>query len=153
MPRHLIHRQVWAASVGIGQACNVNVFWIVLAVVVCGALVYLGYAIEPHYASKDGHRFLCIGQMVSGDHQGGRKREVRISVLPDGVLQMDVKRGLRRTTMQWSIEAKIADPPPRRAVYLLRRQGDDGTTERMAIRLPATSRAVATLDQAMTKSG
>jgi hypothetical protein len=125
----------------------VDVFWIALALGVCGALMFLGYRIEPHYVSKDGRRFLCTGQLVSSyGEPEGRRHEVRISVLSDGVLQIDTKRGMRRTISMWTLEGKAAEHPKRRLVYLLRGTVSDGVTQRMTIRLPPNSRAVAILD-------
>jgi hypothetical protein len=131
----------------------VDVVWIVLALAVCGGLIYVGYRIEPHYVSKNGRRFLCTGQLLSayGDPDG-RRREVRISVLPDGALQMDVKRGMRRSLSMWSVEGKAAEPPPRRVVYVLRGRDDAGATQRMVIRLPSNSRAVATMDDVLAST-
>jgi hypothetical protein len=129
----------------------VDVFWMLLALGVCGALMFLGYRIEPHYASKDGRRFLCTGQQVSSyGEPEGRRHEVRISVLPDGALQMDTKRGMRRTISLWTLEGKAAEHPKRRLVYVLRGTDGSGVTQRMTIRLPPKSRAVAILDNVVT---
>ena len=135
------------------QAVCVDVFFVVLAVAICAALFYIGYRIEPHYVSKDGHRFLSTGQFISahGDPEG-RKREVWISVLPGNRLQMKAKRGLRRTVSDWSIEGKADEPPPRRAVYVLCSRTPGGTTHRMTIQLPSKSRAVAVLDEALAQT-
>lgn len=135
------------------QAVSVDLFWMVLALAVCAALVYVGYRIEPHHVSKDGRRFLSTGQWIStyGDPEG-RKREVWISVLPDGQLQIDVKRRMHRDVSHWSIEGKAAEPPPRRAVYVLRSLNASGSTQRMAIQLPSKSRAVAVLDEVHAKT-
>ena len=123
-----------------------------VAIAVCAALWYAGYRLEPHYSSKDGRRFLCTGQWMSarGDPEG-RKREVRIVVLGDGRLQMEVKRGLRRKASYWSIEGKASHSPGKRAVYVLRANAVGGT-QRMTIQLPSKSRSVPVLDQALTRS-
>jgi hypothetical protein len=129
------------------QACDVDVFFVVLAVAVCAGLVYVGYRIEPHHVSKDGRRFLCVAQWISA--QGGtdgRKREVWINVLPNGQLQVDVKRRLRHDVTTWALEGKSASPPSKREVYVLRTLHTLGGTQRMTIRLPTRSRAVAILD-------
>jgi hypothetical protein len=152
MPTTITHRQPWPESSATRHAVSVNVFLMVLALAGCAALWYVAYRIEPHYASKDGRRFLCIGQWVSahGDPEG-RKREVRIIVLPEGQLRMDVKRRMRHTFSVWSIEGKAVEPPPRRAVYVLRGNAVGGT-QRMTIQLPSKSRAVAVLDEALAKT-
>lgn len=129
------------------QASRVDVVWMTLAIAVCAALLYLGYRIEPHHVSKDGTRFLSSGQWISqqGDPDG-RRREVWVKVLPDNQLQVDVKRHMRHDVTHWSIEGKSAEPPPRRAVYVLRSLDHRGMTQRMTIKIPAKSRAVQSLD-------
>jgi hypothetical protein len=129
------------------QAGDVDLLWMLLAVGVCAGLIYVGYRIEPHHVSKDGRRFLCTGQRISaqGDNDG-RKREVWISVLPSGQLEVDVKRRMHHDVTTWAIEGKATTPPPKREVYVLRTINALGSTDRMAIRVPAKSRAVALLD-------
>jgi hypothetical protein len=129
------------------QADDVDVFWMLLAVAVCVGLVYLGYRIEPHHVSRDGTRFLCTGQWISaeGDNDG-RKREVWITVLSPGQLQVDVKRRLHHDVTTWSLEGKSATPPRKREVYVLRSPHSLGGTQRMSITLPSKTRAIAILD-------
>lgn len=124
-----------------------DVLWVLLALVVCLAIGYVGYRIEPHHVSKDGKRFLSIGQWISthGDPEG-RKREVWVRVLPDGQLQIDSKRRMHREVTNWSLEGKSPEPPPKREVYVLRTVSSLGTLQRMTLKLPAKSRAVKTLD-------
>jgi hypothetical protein len=122
----------------------------VLAIGVCAGLVYVGYRLEPHHVSKDGSRFLSSGQWISsGGDPAGRRREVWVRVLPGGQLQVDVKRRMRHDVTHWSIEGKSPDPPPRRAVYVLRSIDHRGTTQRMTIKVPAKSRAIGILDEAI----
>ena len=121
-----------------------------LAVAVCAGLLYAGYRIEPHHVSKDGSRFLTSGQWISNHGEPtGRRREVWVRVLPGGQLQVDVKRRMRHDVTHWSIEGKSAEPPPRRAVYVLHSISHLGTTQRMTIKVPAKSRAVSILDEAI----
>jgi hypothetical protein len=129
------------------QADVVGVFWFLLAIVVCAGLVYLGYRIEPHHVSRDGTRFLCTGQWISaeGDNDG-RKREVWVSVISPGQLQVDVKRRLHHDVTTWSLEGKSEAPPRKRAVYVLRAPHVLGGTQRMSITMPSNSRAIAILD-------
>jgi hypothetical protein len=128
----------------------VDVVWMLVAIAICAGLLYLGYRIEPHHVSRDGNRFLCTGQWLSahGDADG-RKREVWVNVLPYGQLRVDVKRRLRHDVTHWSIEGKAPNPPPRREVYVLRTINVLGGTDRMTIKVPSKSRAVAILDEAM----
>jgi hypothetical protein len=129
------------------HAGPVNAFFMVLALAICAGLVYFGYRLEPHHVSKRGDRFLCTGQWIKpGGDTDGRKREVWVTVLGGGQLQIDVKRRLRHDVSTWTIEGKAQSPPPRRAVYVLRAINALGSTERMTIKLPSRSRAVAVLD-------
>ena len=128
------------------QAGRVDVFLMLLAIAVCVGLLYLGYHIEPHHVSRQGDRFLCMGQWLSPRGEAdGRRREVWINVLETGHLQVNTKRRLRHDVSTWSLEGKAASPPPRKAVYVLRTV-NTGATERMTIKIPAKSRAVHILD-------
>jgi hypothetical protein len=132
------------------QAGDVDALWMILAIGVCAVLVYLGYRIEPHHVSKDGSRFLSTGQWISTEGAAtGRRREVWVSVLNDGQLQIDVKRRMRHDVTHWSIEGKSPQPPPRREVYVLRTLNHLGQTQRMTIRIPARSRAVGIVEAAI----
>jgi hypothetical protein len=129
------------------QADDVNVFWMVLALAVCVGLVYLGYRIEPHHVSRDGTRFLCTGQWISPDGDtDGRKREVWVTILSPGQLQVDVKRRLHHDVTTWALEGKSPAPPRKREVYVLRAPDALGGTQRMTITMPSKSRAIAMLD-------
>ncbi len=129
------------------QAGRVDVLLMLLALAACAGLLYLGYRIEPHHVSRKGDRFLCTGQWLSPQGEAdGPKREVWINVMGTGQLQVDTKRRLRHDVTNWSLEGKAASPPPRKAVYVLRTITSLGTTERMTIKIPAKSRAVASLD-------
>lgn len=128
-----------------GHALTVEYVWLVLAIAGCVGLVWLAYRIEPHWVSKDGHRFLCNAQQLSP--QGtveGRARETRVTVLPDGSIHLATKRYMRRRQSVWKLASKSDDPPRRREVYLLRHR--DPAEGMVALRLPSNSRAVPVLD-------
>ena len=128
------------------QAWCVDLLWMLLAIAVCAGMVYAGYRIEPHRVSRDGKRFLCTGQWISssGDNEG-RRREVWISVLPSGQLEVDVKKRLHHEVTTWALEGKGSTPAPKRAAYVLRTLSS-GATQRMILTMPAKSRAVTILD-------
>ncbi len=133
------------------QAGRVGLIWLLLAIAVCAGLIYLAFRLEPHHVSKDGRRFLATGRFISdhGEPAGGR-REVWVSVT-DGsqLLQIGVKRRMRHDLSQWTIEGKSPNPPPRRAVYVLRSVTAAGPIQRMTIQVPSKSRAVAILDEVL----
>src|SRR4051794_26371976 len=151
---HVGQRRTPAGSrpgAGIGQAVAVDVVWVVLGIGLCAGLIYLGYRIEPHRVSKDGKRFLCTGQRLApGGDTDGRKREVWITVLDGGQLQVDIKRRMHHDLSHWTLEGKAPNPPSGRAVYVLRTVNNLGALDRMAIRLPAKSKAVSVLDDVIT---
>jgi hypothetical protein len=118
----------------------------VLAIALCAGLFYAGYRIEPHRVSKDGKRFLCTGQWISSSGANeGRRREVWISVLSSGQLEVDVKKRLHHDVTTWALEGKGTTPPPNRAAYVLRTLSE-GATQRMIVTMPKKSRAVGILD-------
>ena len=47
-----------------------SVLWGVGAIVVCAVLLYVAYAIEPHWVAKDGRSFLTTSEVV--DETGRR---------------------------------------------------------------------------------
>lgn len=120
--------------------------WFALLIVAMGGLWWVAYRMEPHWSSRDGHRFLCMAQDLPDGFSPGRLRETRVTVLDDGALVIGQKRSMRRRQSIWTIEGKASDPPPRREVYVVRERVDGSAGKRMAIRLPAKSRSVAVLD-------
>jgi hypothetical protein len=125
----------------------VDALWIIGFVAVVAGLYYVAYRVDPHWASKDGRRFVCHGQLV--DHYGNTLqnwREYRFKVLDhDRILARRHSRWTRRNEGVWLVAAKSDNPPKNREVYLLA-SADGGNTDQMAIRLPASSPAVAVLE-------
>jgi hypothetical protein len=117
-------------------------FWFVLSVAVCGGLAWVAIRLEPHWVSKDGRNMLCAGQYI--DTQGnpqGRWRETRVIIPEEGPLRIDQKRLMRRNTSYWQLEQQ-APGGGRKAVFLLRGRDTDGTPAFMALRFPASSKAL-----------
>jgi hypothetical protein len=126
--------------------------WAALGIVAMGLLAWLGFRIEPHWVSKDAHRFLCGGQLMS--HLGqpvGRWRETRVIIDASGTAQVDQKRFLRHNSSVWSVSAESPQPPPRRVVFLLSGHTADGRPAMLALKLPTKSRAIEVLREAMRK--
>jgi hypothetical protein len=121
-----------------------------LALAIMAALAWVGFRLEPHWVSKDGHRFLCSGQIMSPLGQPlGRWRETRVIVDQRGDLQVDQKRMMRRKSSIWRVKAESPDPPKRRAVFLLSSHEHDGQADMLALKLPANSRAIPVLRDTM----
>ena len=133
--------------VGHTRVVMIDALWIVGFVAVVGGLYYLAFRIDPHWASKDGHRFICHGQLV--DRHGNTLqnwREFRFEVIDDMRIRARRRsRWTRRNVGVWRVAAKSDNPPKNREVYLLT-SAESGITDQMAIRLPASSRAVAVLE-------
>ena len=125
-----------------------DALWIIGPLAAVGLMYFAASRIDAHWVSKDGRRFLCQAQVLTA--QGavdGKAHELRIIVRPDGLLQLDQRRRMhRRITEVWRVTGKSADPPRRRAVYLLKPRHEDGAKGQIAVRLPDSSRAVAVLD-------
>jgi hypothetical protein len=129
----------------------VNTLWIVLFFAVMAGLWWVSYKIEPHYASKDGKRFLCTAQEIVGGQPAGRSRETRVMVLDDGVLHCSQKRGLRRNGALWALVGKSPSPPRRLQVYVAQELLDGhALPNQLAIRVPANSRVIPILEQLLT---
>lgn len=117
------------------------------AIVILVGLAIAAFKIEPHWVSKDGHRFICKGQYVDdlGNVSGGW-HEYRFRIDDNGEIE-----GKRRSALGgrhagvWRMRVRSPDPPRRKAVYLL--HPVRGTGSMLAIRLPERSRAVAVLDE------
>ena len=119
---------------------------VVLVVSGCVGLVWLARRIEPHWSSRDGHRFIARTQSLGvGDSPEGGWVEVRGSVDGDHVTL--VARGRRSGSVRgtYRVVAKSGEPPRGKAVYLL--AGD----HRVVLRVPRTSHTVAVLDRLLRR--
>lgn len=135
----VVHRRrVWE----VGGVVDV-VWFIALALGVAG-LAWLLFGTDPHWASKDGRRFICrvqgLDDRLAND---GLPAEVRVTVVDDIV---EVRpRGLRaiRYKGHYRVTAKAPSTSRKRSVYLLRA---DGEGRQIALRVPTTSRCAPVLD-------
>lgn len=120
-----------------------------LAAVIAGGglILWLAFRMEPHWVSRDGSRFICRGQLIDDHgHEMGRWNEYRFRVTPEGEVFATRRSFVGRSgNGLWRVAARSPDPPRRRAVFLLHPVLDAGSM--MAVRMPATSRAVETLDR------
>jgi len=119
----------------------VDVVVTVLGLAACGGLLWIALQIEPHWCSKDGRRFSCrVQRLGQHDQPEGRWVEMRAGVV-DRTLVMRPRGVLGRLPGgDYRVLAKSPDSPRRRTYFVV-----DGPV-RLLLRVPASSRAVDTLD-------
>jgi hypothetical protein len=116
--------------------------WALVLVALAGGLFWLAARLEPHWSSPDGSRFTCRVQEI--DNAGrplSRWYGARAEVVEGRVAIR--KKVLMRTAAPVDprpVSARSERPPRGTAIYLL--PGDP----LLALRIPASSRAVACLD-------
>ena len=124
-----------------------DALWVVGFVAVVSGLYFAAFHADPHWVSKDGRRFVCHAQLV--DHYGNTLhtwREYRFEVIDDKrIFARRRSRWTRRSEGVWRVAGRSEDPPKRRHVYLLA-SAEGGNTDQMAIRRPASSRAIEVLE-------
>ncbi|MFT3854152.1 MAG: hypothetical protein QM733_15625 [Ilumatobacteraceae bacterium] len=132
-----------------------TVLWVVVPLVVVVLMYWLSLRIEPHWVSKDGHRFITTVQAITGHGEPeGRPKEAKVLVLPNDRLQLSQRRFLAKSlNEQWRVAGKSPTPPKRKAVYLLHAADDDGAGGQLALKLPDNSRAVPILDEIVARRG
>ncbi|MGB8860770.1 MAG: hypothetical protein WCC60_16040 [Ilumatobacteraceae bacterium] len=125
-----------------------EVVWIILIVVAMGAMWWVAYRMEPHWSSRDGRRFFCTAQELTGGESTGHPKETRVSITPDGALYISQKHLMRRRTSVWSIVGKSPSPPPKLQIYVAQHRADaKDLPSHLAIRIPRNSRCIAVLDE------
>jgi len=126
---------------------SVDLVWGALLLIVMAGMWWLAYRMEPHWASKDGKRFLASAQELAGTATAGRPKETRVLVMPDGMLLVSHKRRMRRVHTQWKLVGKVPAPPRRLEIYLAELREDGRAVPRMlTLRIPKKSRVVPVLD-------
>ena len=125
-----------------------DALWIVIPIGACAGMLWLAARIEPHWASRDGRRFLTVAQPIDRHGQSlGRPFEVRVTVGADRMLHLARRRLVRRQTNQIFAVAGASEHPPRgKAIYLLHTVPADTEGNQLVLRLPARSKAVAVID-------
>jgi hypothetical protein len=123
----------------------VNAVLTVGVVLLAGLALWWAVRVEPHWASRDGQRFVARVHMLrSGDQPEGRWREVRAGVTTNRTVLLR-PRGLAAGAVrgEWRMVNASVDERRRRAVYVaVRVQGDD----RLVLRIPLSSRSRPVLD-------
>ena len=120
--------------------------WLLLAIAVCVGAGWFAFHMEPHWVSKDGARFLTVGQKLDDrGEQLTRWREMRVIVARTGRIEVEEKRFMRRHLSYWTLEAEAPEAPRRKVVFVLRGHDDRGVPILLSLRMPASSRAVGVL--------
>jgi hypothetical protein len=111
---------------------------------VVGFLAWVGWGMEPHWSSKDGHKFTCIMHLHPEDaNDRPRWRDVKVSV--DGNELVVYSRTRRSGNLRgvWKVVGAVNDGEKNRRLYEVRTASDAGAT----IRVPQSSRCVPVLDR------
>lgn len=111
---------------------------------VLGALAWLGWGLEPHWAAKDGRRFMCRMQLVPLDvHERTRWHDVKVSV--DNRELYIFARSRRASDLRgtWRVVGAVDDSAKKRRIFELRNANDDAAS----LRVPIKSRCVPVLDE------
>lgn len=139
---------------------------------ICAVMVWGSYKIEPHWVSRDGRRVICYGQGMS--RRGatyGRWREVRVTSIGEGLVEVRPRRGSlaadryadtpatpglmgfggggRRASKvsRWRVSGTPPQISGRRVIFQLNNTGGSALPDMVVIRLPAKSRAIPMLEE------
>jgi hypothetical protein len=137
-----------------------DIVWIVLLFGGCAGLWYWASRLEPHFVSKDGERFMATMQtLTTHDLPDSRIREVRGRFLDDGLVRLDQKQPIGRSTATWRVVGRSPLTAKGKVIFTLRevesnvpltrRQAARRPTNpngRVALRLPHNSTLIERLD-------
>ena len=111
---------------------------------VVGLLAWLGWGLEPHWAAKDGRRFMCRMQLVPLDaHERTRWHDVKVSVDEGELFVFARSRRAGDLRGTWRVVGAVDDPAKRRRIFELRNRNDDAAS----LRVPQSSRCVSVLNE------
>ncbi len=111
---------------------------------VIGLLAYVGWGLEPHWASKDGVKFMCRMQEYPDDPgQRLRWHDVKVKV-DDGELLVSA-RARKSSALRgvWRVVGAVTVDEKNRRLYEVRSTNDVSAT----LRVPQSSRCVPLLDR------
>ena len=111
---------------------------------VVGLLAWLGWGLEPHWAAKDGRRFMCRMRLAPLDvHERTRWHDVKVSVDEGELFIFARSRRAGDLRGTWRVVGAVDDPAKRRRIFELRNRNDDAAS----LRVPQNSRCVPVLNQ------
>lgn len=112
-----------------------------------GGLGAIALLMEPHWASKDGKRFICRAQLITGPTEPpGRWREVRGYLEGDRVVVRARSPLGGSLSGTWSMHSRGDIDRRKRYVYVLTRDSDNA---QLALRIPEGSKARPAFDELM----
>jgi hypothetical protein len=122
----------------VGNLLSTAAFLAVLLV-----LAWLGWGMEPHWASQDGTRFMCRMQLVPLSHdEKPRWHDVKVGVDEGELFVFARNRRARDLRGTWRVIGAANDDAKNRRIYELRGANDDAAS----LRVPQSSRCVPVLD-------
>jgi hypothetical protein len=124
-----------------------NAIWAIIGLLVCVGLWWTARRIDPHWCAKDGRAFTCKIRPVEHDSNGeGRWRDARATVDGDRVRLTLKGLGVPMAPFQaHDLIGRSPAAPDRQAIYLL------GLESSYVVRIPLSSRAVAVLDEILSR--
>ena len=120
-----------------------NLLSSVLFLAAIGLLAWLGWGLEPHWASRDGKRFMCRMQLHPQDPRDhARWHDVKVGVQEGELFVHARSRRARDARGVWRVIGAVDDYERKRRTYEVRNSHDEGAS----LRVPAKSRCVPVLD-------
>ena len=124
--------------------------WIVLVVGLCALMWWAASRIDPHWASRDGSRFLAMAHPLSGPHLTtvGRAKETRVAFAADDTLLVQRRRGIRSKHTPYIVDSAVPDSSAKaskKAQFLLKPIGGGPDEPPLLMRMPAGSKTAARL--------
>jgi len=108
-----------------------------------GLLAWLGWGLEPHWASKDGHKIMCRMQLAPNDpHDRPRWHDVKIAVDDRELFVSARSRRAANLRGSWRVVGTVNDEAKKWRIYELRSANDGAAS----VRVPQKSRCVPVLD-------
>jgi hypothetical protein len=114
-----------------------------LLAALAGGLLWLSARIGPHWASRDGNRFMCRGRTIDDDGQAtGSWRDYRVFVTPAGQVRTQARSLLgARGSGLWTVADR--DDGPNEWAFVL--HSNDTAGRMLEVRVPTSSSALGAL--------
>lgn len=133
-----------ASRVQPGKAVGVDLLWIALVAAICALMWWASTKIDPHWASRDGSRFIALAQPLTPPHYvpAGRTKEVRVAYGPNDHLIVQRRRGVRAAQVPYLLANEMPATEgkgPKKRQFLLKPIGGKADEPTLLLRLPASS--------------